>query len=104
MRSVIPSPSGARPCRDLCLGELGPFDDQVEELELERGEEHGDVRSLRERVLTVEVAGVDVQNLLVGLSSIGGHPVECCHGVFGAAVVGEEQPQERFGLQHRWLW
>ena len=65
-----------RPGRKLGLGELGPSGDQVEELKLERGEEYGDVYSIGERMLVVEVAGVDLQDLFVCFGGIGGELVD----------------------------
>ncbi len=61
------------------------------------------MHSFGERVLTTEVAGVDLQDLLVRLRRIGGERVEGSSGVVDGAEVGEQQPQQRLGLQHRGL-
>ncbi len=95
---------GPRPRCDLALGEVDPVDDQLEELDLERGEEHGEMGSLRERMSTVEIAGVDRDDLFVHLGGIGGHLIERSREVIDAAVLGEQQPQQRLGFEHGGLW
>ena len=68
---------GGRPVIDLAARELEPPFERLEHLDLERGEEHGEVRSFREGVSTIEVGTHQLNDGLVMLADV---PLELVEG------------------------
>jgi hypothetical protein len=89
------------PPLDLVGREVDPVDDQVEELELKRGEQDGQVSTVRERVPTVQIAGVDRGHLVAQVGRVVCHLPECGDEIADAAVLREQQPDQRLGFERR---
>ena len=94
---------GGRPLLDFGAGECDPTLDALEHLDLEGCEQHGQVGALGEGVAVVEVRRHELHHRVVSFGNVRPQFVKSTMEVVDRSVVGEQQSEEGFYLNVRWL-